>query len=668
MKTFLSTAFAGALLILLVSILGGNHTATAQAPNAMAVDAVPGGSIDSTRTVTGGDTFAVDILITLAGQAWAGWQGYLAWDDTLLAYVPDASDPNADPPGVAYTGLGGTVLDALPSEGDFDLDTVNDSVQFASARVSGTSTSTGAVAGVSLHCIANGTSPLHLVTVDEDPAFGTSTLQSGGGKILTGTTDASVTCEGIAGPTPTSTSTPTATATATPTATRTNTPTPTITATPTHTRTPTDTPTPTETPIFSPTPTATPRPTDDSDGDGCVNVLESYMGFDASDPYDFFDVPVPANVDPTPNGTRDKTITMSDVLAVLRYVGAHDGDGGSPNPNGVAYESDKMGAGTKAGVDYDRSPSSPPDPPWDAGPPDGAVNMPDVLTALAQVGLDCADNDGDGMPNAYENAHACLNAAVPDASADPDADTLANLDEYAAGTDPCDPDTDDDGMSDGYEVTHSCLNASVNDAFVDYDGDTIVSIVEFGLGTDPCDTDSDGDGMPDGYEVAHSCLDPATNDGAADGDSDGLTNRQEFDLGADPCKPDTDGDGCADGEEVPIGYNPLRPYDFFDVPVPANVDPIPNGTRDKSITLSDAVAILRYVGAFDGDGGALNPNGVAYDSAKMGAGTKAGLDYDRSTSPLPDPPWDAGPPDGTVNLSDVLVALAQVGLDCSPPP
>jgi len=42
------------------------------------------------------------------------------------------------------------------------------------------------------------------------------------------------------------------------------------------------------------------------------------------------------------------------------------------------------------GQDYDRSPSLEPKPPWDAGPPDGAVNMADVLAVLAQVGLACS--------------------------------------------------------------------------------------------------------------------------------------------------------------------------------------------------------------------------------------------------------------------------------------
>jgi hypothetical protein len=392
------------------------------------------------------------------------------------------------------------------------------------------------------------------------------------------------------------------------------------------------------------------------------------MGFDLSDPYDFFDVPTPANPDPTPNGTRNKTVTIGDVLAVVFYAGTFDGDGGLPNPNGVSYDSEKMGTGTKAGLAYDRSVSPVPNPPWNAGPPDGAVNIQDVLAALAQVGLDCADDDGDGMPNTYELSHPCLDPEVPDASEDPDADGAVSIDEFAAGTDPCDPDTDNDGMLDGYEIAHPCLNPAANDAFADQDADGLVSIVESTLGTDPCNPDSDSDGMPDGYEVAHPCLNPLTADGSADADGDGLGNVNEFALGTDPCNPDSDGDNCGDGQETPIGFNPLDPYDFFDVPVPANPDPTPNGPRDKAVNIGDVLAVLFYAGTFDGDAGSPNPNGVAYDSQKMGAGTKAGRAYDRAPSAAPNPPWDADPPNGAVSIQDALVAVAQFGLDCSGAP
>jgi len=47
--------------------------------------------------------------------------------------------------------------------------------------------------------------------------------------------------------------------------------------------------------------------------------------------------------------------------------------------------------GVPDGLAYDRSPGPDPNPPWDAGPPDAAVAMDDVLVVLAQVGLSCID-------------------------------------------------------------------------------------------------------------------------------------------------------------------------------------------------------------------------------------------------------------------------------------
>jgi len=64
-----------------------------------------------------------------------------------------------------------------------------------------------------------------------------------------------------------------------------------------------------------------------------------------------------------------------------------------------------------------------------------------------------ADGDGDGLPDSYENAHACLNAANGDDGAqDQDEDGLSALDEYRLGANACLADSDDDGYDDGAEV------------------------------------------------------------------------------------------------------------------------------------------------------------------------------------------------------------------------
>ena len=94
------------------------------------------------------------------------------------------------------------------------------------------------------------------------------------------------------------------------------------------------------------------------------------------------------------------------------------------------------------------------------------------------------------------------------------------------------------------------------------------------------------------------------------------------------------------------------------------------------------MGVLKYVGTAQtfACGDNLNSNWQDYDCDK-GIDTDAdtvaeippdgvgdGVDYDRSPSPAPNPPYDAGPPSGAVNLQDVVTALRQVGLDCSGPP
>ncbi len=88
---------------------------------------------------------------------------------------------------------------------------------------------------------------------------------------------------------------------------------------------------------------------------------------------------------------------------------------------------------------------------------------------------------------------------------DPDGDCLDDVDEYALGTDPDDPDTDRDWLLDGYEVGDPA-------APWDSDGDGKIDALESYL------IDWDGDGLPDQLD-AYDGSDPTD-----DRDLDGITN------------------------------------------------------------------------------------------------------------------------------------------------
>lgn len=227
-------------------------------------------------------------------------------------------------------------------------------------RSAGPVLQTGAVAWLKYQCVGEGVTVLRLVPPPSP--HGTTTLAPGGITIPTGLVGGYIVCEA---PPPTETPTPTPTATSTPTATA--------------------------------TATATPTPCPDSDGDGCDDCSEQSMGLDPLAWYDFYDVPVPAQADMTPNGPRNQLVDTADVLGVLFYVFADDE--GPPNTNGVDYDSVKGSCdwngdttADEEGRCYDRTPGAEPSPPFEAGPPNGVIDIGDVLAALVQAFvIDCSN-------------------------------------------------------------------------------------------------------------------------------------------------------------------------------------------------------------------------------------------------------------------------------------
>ncbi len=189
------------------------------------------------------------------------------------------------------------------------------------------------------------------------------------------------------------------------------------------------------------------------------------------------------------------------------------------------------------------------------------------------------DQDGDGMPDAFEVANG-LNPAVNDAALDADGDGRTNLAEYNAGSDPrladsgssmsaVSPlfltdtgaypggytrDSDGDGMPDWWEARYS-LNPAVNDAALDPDNDGWSNLTEYLTGFEPRHgdlsgtddeasplftgnfsgqlPDSDHDGIPDAWELAFG-TNPALADANADPDGDGRSNLAEYNAGTNP--------------------------------------------------------------------------------------------------------------------------------------
>ncbi len=209
------------------------------------------------------------------------------------------------------------------------------------------------------------------------------------------------------------------------------------------------------------------------------------------------------------------------------------------------------------------------------------------------------DNDADGMPDGWEFAHG-LSTFSNNAAMDVDADTLTNLQEFIAGTDPQSTDsdhdgvndnldawpvkraysldTDSDGLPDAYEMVNAPLDKYYpSDASADFDGDTLTNLQEFTKGSNPNNPNTDDDGLPDNidkwpanaaytydndndelpdaWEAQYGLNSSYPNDAQIPflGDTDFLSPLQEFTLGTDPNSSDTDNDSYDDRHD----FNPL---------------------------------------------------------------------------------------------------------------
>jgi hypothetical protein len=145
----------------------------------MAVDAVSGGAVDVSRTVAGASPFDVDIVIDRAVSEYQGYQYLVQWDAAVLAYEGQK--------------------DLKPAELELCAAPVprENTVYSGCARISDMTNHTGPVNALTFRCLADGTSPLHLITLVEDRHFGSTVLGFAGVTVETRLADASVTCQGV---------------------------------------------------------------------------------------------------------------------------------------------------------------------------------------------------------------------------------------------------------------------------------------------------------------------------------------------------------------------------------------------------------------------------------------------------------------------------------------
>ena len=141
-----------------------------------------------------------------------------------------------------------------------------------------------------------------------------------------------------------------------------------------------------------------------------------------------------------------------------------------------------------------------------------------VFALLVPAAAQARDRDRDGMPDRWEKRHG-TQAKKKSAGKDPDGDSVSNLGEFGAKTDPKRKDSDRDGVRDDDE---------------DPDRDAVDNGNEDRQGTSSRKRDSDRDGLSDARE---------------DRDRDGLSNGAEDSTGNDPIDRDTDDDGTRDGAE-----------------------------------------------------------------------------------------------------------------------
>jgi hypothetical protein len=204
---------------------------------------------------------------------------------------------------------------------------------------------------------------------------------------------------------------------------------------------------------------------------------------------------------------------------------------------------------------------------------DLTMNGIDIVADFSDTNACSSDTDGDGLTdNDPKEAFPC--AANPEISCQPDPnaggldsdnDGVADIFEYAFGTDPSKPDTDMDHVIDGKELWYHLEQAAQgtpiwneksflpeqgesdpNPCVVDETEAETYAAANVGGVKVYYSTALVGDGAAGtanfcGLQVGKTC--------GADSDGDGMPDFAEYKYGTNPSKVDTDGDGIIDGIE-----------------------------------------------------------------------------------------------------------------------